>query len=183
MTLMIDMDDVIVQGHFLDIYNEYLVNNYTEKDFNGYYMQDIVPDLRAFFDWCKGKQIYDYGYIAPHAKEVMAELVKKYDVYIGTSYIYRDIPNECGYILGQKHEFLLKEFPFITPDKYIFLSNKALLQTGIKIDDRIDNLVNARRKILFTAYHNENISDEELKKKGIERANSWLDIKRMLLDE
>ena len=37
-------------------------------------------------------------------------------------------------------------------------------------------------KILYTAYHNKSISDEELKKLGIIRAKDWLDIKRILID-
>ena len=181
MTLMIDMDDVIVQGGFLTLLNEYMGTNYTEADFNEFYMQDIVPDKRAFFDWFKTKNVYDYCKLVPNVREVLEELSKKYDLYIGTSYIYREIPNECGYILEQKYEFLKKEFPFISTDKYIFISNKSLLVTDIKIDDRIDNLENAKRKILFTAYHNEKISDEELEKKGIERAKNWLDVRDMLL--
>lgn len=181
MTLMIDMDDVIVQGGFLKLLNEYMGTNYTENDFKDFYMQDIVPDKRAFFDWLKTKNVYEYCYIAPNCKEVIKELCQKYDVYIGTSYIYRDIPNECGYILEQKYNYLLQEFPFITTDKYIFITNKSLLQTDIKIDDRVDNLNNTKRKILFSAYHNREISDEELKEKGIERAKNWLDIKNMLL--
>ncbi len=181
MTLMIDMDDVIVQGGFLKLINEYLKTNYTEDDFKDFYMQDILPDKKAFFAWFKEKNVYDYCYILPNAKEVIKELNQKYDVYIGTSYIYRDIPNECGYILEQKYKFLLKEFPFITTDKYIFITNKSLLQMDIKIDDRIDNLTNAKRKILFSAYHNIDISDKELEVKGIERAKNWLDIRNKLL--
>ncbi len=181
MTLMIDMDDVMVQGGFIALLNEYMGTNYVESDFKNFYMQDILPDKEAFFKWFKDKNIYEYCHIAPNAKEVIEELSKKYDLYIGTSYIYREIPEECGYILKQKHEFLVKEFPFIKPSQYIFLSNKALLQTDIKIDDRTDNLKNAKRKILFTAYHNEAISDEELEKMGIERAKDWLAIKEMLL--
>ena len=178
---MIDMDDVIVQGGFLALLNEYMGTNYIESDFKDFYMQDIVPDKRAFFDWFKTKNVYDYCHLADNAKEVIEELVEKYDVYIGTSYIYRDIPNECGYVLEQKYNYLLKELPFISTDKYIFIMNKSLLQTDIKIDDRIDNLTNTKRKILFSAYHNESINEQELANEGIERAKDWLTIKNMLL--
>ena len=54
--------------------------------------------------------------------------------------------------------------------------------SDIKIDDKIENLVNGDIKILFTAYHNKNISDEELKNQGIIRAKDWLDIKKILLE-
>ena len=58
-----------------------------------------------------------------------------------------------------------------------------VLNVDIKIDDRIDNLNGAKTKILFTAYHNKNFSDETLEKEGIKRANSWYDIEKLLLIE
>ncbi len=181
MILIIDMDDVIVQGGFLKLINEYMKTDYTEDDFKDFYMQDILPDKKAFFEWFKTKNVYDYCMLAPNAKEVIEALNQKYKVYIGTSYIYREIPNESGYVLEQKYNYLLKEFPFIKPDRYIFITDKELLHADIKIDDRIDNLVNGTKKILFTAYHNKNVSDDELTEKGIERAINWLDVAKKLL--
>lgn len=83
-------------------------------------------------------------------------------------------------ILYQKFEYLKNNLPFISPYQYIFLSNKSVLDMDIKIDDRPDNLDGAKRKILFTAFHNQEISDEELQKENIERANNWLEVKELL---
>ena len=42
-TLMVDMDDVIVSEGFLYLINDFLGTNYTENDFNKFYMQNIIP--------------------------------------------------------------------------------------------------------------------------------------------
>ena len=36
-------------------------------------------------------------------------------------------------------------------------------------------------KLLFTAYHNKNIADDELKEKKLTRVNSWKEIEKILL--
>ena len=56
-----------------------------------------------------------------------------------------------------------------------------MLQTDIKIDDRIDNLENTSRKILFTAFHNQNIDNDTLCTMGIERADNWHDVRKKLI--
>lgn len=178
--IMVDMDDVITIGGFRTLINEYLGTNYKDDDFNGFYMQDILPDKETFFNWFKNKNVYDYCHLAPNVYEVLEYLNNKYDLYIGTSYIWREIVNDSGYMLGQKFAFLNKTFPFISPYKYIFLSDKSILNVDIKIDDRVDNLTNTNKKILFTAYHNKDIPDDVLAKEGIIRANNWLDIKNIL---
>jgi len=51
-----------------------------------------------------------------------------------------------------------------------------------KIDDRLKHvLYGAKRKILFFAHHNQDINNDELQKNGIERADDWLHIKKLLL--
>ena len=71
--------------------------------------------------------------------------------------------------------------PFIEPEKYVFTTNKNLMNFDIKIDDRIDNLDGADIKLLFNAWHNKDISNRELKKQNIIRVNSWYDIENILL--
>ena len=48
-SIMVDMDEVITEGGFLYLINEYLGTNYTKEDVGGYYMQDLVPDKDEFF--------------------------------------------------------------------------------------------------------------------------------------
>ena len=39
----------------------------------------------------------------------------------------------------------------------------------------------AEKKLLFSAYHNKNIPDEELKKDGLIRVNNWKEVEKILL--
>lgn len=180
--IMIDMDDVITSGGFLYLINKFLDTNYKEEDFKEYYMQDIIPNKTEFFEWFKTQNMYDNATLLPSAYEVIKELNNHYEVYIGTAFLFKEIKNESGFILNQKFEFLKKNLPFIKPEQYIFINNKSLLKVDIKIDDRIENLDGVKKKILFTAYHNANISNDELNKKDIKRVKSWQEIKRILLN-
>ena len=181
--IMVDMDDVITTGGFLYLINEYLGTNYKEDDFNSFYMQDIIPDKDEFFNWFKKHNMYDYCTLVPNVYEVLEKLSKNYEIFIGTSYIIRDIIKDTAFLLPQKYEFLINTFPFINPNNIIFLGNKSVLNCDIKIDDRIDNLDGAKTKILFTAWHNKNIPREKLREQNIKRANNWIEIENMLLKE
>lgn len=180
--IMIDMDDVIVSGGFLHLLNEFMHTNYKEEDFKGFYMQDVVPNKKEFFDYFFSKNLYDYCEIKEGAVEAIKELTKTYEIYICTSYIYREAVEDSSIILKYKYDYLIKNFPFINPNNFIFTGDKSIIDCDIKIDDRVENLKNAAKKILFTAYHNKGISNEELQEKNIIRVNGWLEIKRLLLD-
>ena len=66
---------------------------------------------------------------------------------------------------------------------FIFCDHKELISCDIKIDDKLVNIMeNADTKFLFDAYHNRNISDEELKKNGVIRVCTWRQIGALLLD-
>lgn len=180
--IMVDMDDVITTGGFLHLVNEYLKANYKEDDFESFYMQDVVPDKDEFFKWFKTYNMYDFCTLTSDVYEVLEELNKNYEIFIGTSYMIRDL-KDSSFLLPQKYEYLINKFPFLNPNNFIFLGNKSVLNCDIKIDDRIDNLDGAKTKILFTAWHNKNISKEELNNNGIKRADNWKEIENMLLNE
>ena len=182
-SIMVDMDDVITTGGFLYLINKYLNTNYTEEDFQDFYMQDIISDKEAFFKWFKNYNMYDYSTFISDVKEVLEDLSKKYEIFIGTSYIIKDIIKDTGFLLEQKYNFLVEKFPFINPYNIVFLGNKSVINCDIKIDDRIENLDGAKTKLLFTAWHNKNISQDELDKKGITRVNNWKEIKDILLKD
>lgn len=182
-SIMVDMDEVITDGGFLHLVNEYGKTNYTAQDVKDYYMQDLVPDKDEFFKYFVTKNQYDYCRLLPDVREVLKYLQDYYDIYIGTSYVIKEIPKECGIVLLQKHNYLYDNLPFISPDNYIFISNKSLLNCDIKIDDKLSNLENAKIKLLFTAYHNKDLSDEYLQSMGVIRVNNWLEIKDILVKE
>lgn len=181
--LMIDVDDVIVDYHgYLGLVNEFLKSNYTINDVKSYYIQDLVPEnLREkFTEFFITKNIYDYSKIHSDCVETIKELNEKYDIY--SAYVFRDNISYSADSLKHKFEFLLKNLPFLDPNKFTFQTNKSILNCEIKIDDKMENLKNAEIKLLYTAYHNENISDDELRKENIIRVNNWKEIRKILLE-
>lgn len=177
------MDEVIIGGAFLGIVNDFLGTNYKSTDFKDYYIQDSIPEeyREDFLDFFFSKNIYDYGEILPYAYEVMEELNKVYKLLIGTAYEMKERPRESHKLIGPKHVFLYDNFPFLSPSSYGFINDKDWIDCDISIDDRLINAIGKERKILFPTYHNLDILDEELMNLGVERANGWLDIKRLLL--
>ena len=178
---MIDMDDVICTNGFLYMINKFLGSSYTYSDFNDFYMQDILPDKNKFFDWFMTQNMYDYCELMDDCYDVLEQLNQKYDLYIATDYVWREISDRCGYVVEQKFNWLCDNLPFIKPQQYIFLANKSILDMDIRIDDKINNLDGSSVKLLFSAYHNKKYSLEYLSDMGIERVNSWIDIRDRLL--
>lgn len=181
-SIVIDMDDVITSGGLLYLINEYMHTNYKEADFKDFYMQDIVDDKQKFFDFFLKHNQYDYVSINNNAKKIIKELCDKYEVFIGTSYIFREIVNDSGIFVKYKYDYLIKNFPFVNPMNFVFLGNKSILKSDVKIDDKLENLTNAKIKLLYTAYHNKDLSDSYLKSKGIIRVNNWIEIENVLLE-
>lgn len=183
--LMIDMDDVIVSGGFLYLLNDFLGTSYKEEDFKTFYMQNIIPRsyISDFFEYFFSKNLYDYCILNDNAYEVINELSDFYNIIIATSYTYKEDIINSGIMLKYKYDYLLKTFPFLTPENFNFTTDKSYLYCHVRIDDNIKNLYGpgVERKILYTAYHNRDISDEELSKKGIERAENFNHVKRLLL--
>ena len=61
------------------------------------------------------------------------------------------------------------------------MTDKTKIKYDIGIDDRVSNLENCDKKLLFTEFRNKKITEEELKNKGIIRVNNWLDVKKELM--
>ncbi len=181
--IMVDMDDVMCGGGFLGLINEFLGTNYTEDDIVGYYMQNLIPPEKQaeFLDYLMAKNFYDYCHIYPNAQAVLKELQTQYEVFIGTSYVIPDRERESGIILWHKYNFLQEHFPFLNPQNYVFVGNKDILACYAKIDDRLKHLKNARRKLLYTAYHNKHLEDDYLQEQGVERVDDWMHVKTKLL--
>lgn len=182
--VMIDMDDVICDGGFLYLVNQFLGTNYQIEDIKNYYIQDLIPQ-RQRQDFCKfflSKNMYDYTQFVPEAYQTLRELNKQYDIYITTAYLIRDDKTLGGEHLKNKFNWLYQNLPFIEPEKYIFTSNKELISCEVKIDDKPSNLIgDAEQKLLFTAYHNKEITEQELEQEGLIRVNGWQDVEKILL--
>lgn len=186
-SIMIDMDEVIVIGRFSD----YLVEFLGEVDFDklqSQNRQDLIKGKEKEF-----KKIYGYRnlyknnneeYIEPlpNCVKVISKLIKKYDVYIVTTYIWKEEVIDSSTNLKNKFEYLHYWFPFVDPNNFIFMTDKTKIKYDIGIDDRISNLASCDKKLLFTEFRNKKITDEELNNKGIIRVNSWNDIEKILLE-
>ena len=79
-TIMVDMDEVITEGGFLHLINDFAGTNYAKEDIKGYYMQDLVPDKKAFFDYFIKHNQYDYGYLMQDVVEVLKYLQKYFEI-------------------------------------------------------------------------------------------------------
>lgn len=182
-TIMVDMDDVLTYGNFNEILENFLGHKFDYDSLTGYYIQEALGDKKDdFFEYFKTKNTYEKSELLPDCYEVLKKLSKIYKIYICTDYIWREIIEFAGDNLKNKYDFLYQKLDFIDPRNYIFTADKSVVQCDIKIDDKLENIENAETKLLFTAYHNKKLTEEELKEKGVIRVNNWKDIERILLN-
>lgn len=184
-TIMVDMDEVLCIGGHLGVVNQFLNTTYKVEDLPGYYTEDLIPKerLEEYYRFYETKNLYDYASVMPDAVEVLEKLSKKYQIFICTAYYSEAYDMDQSHCLVDKYRWLQKNFPFINPYQYIFMNDKSLLNCDIKIDDRLSNLKGNGEKYLFNSYHNQNISDEELKKEGVIRVSGWKELETILLRE
>lgn len=185
-TIMIDMDEVIVVGKFSDYLVEFL-GNVNFDNLHTQNRQDLIKgreeDFRKIY---KYKNLYkdeNGNYIAPLSDcvDVIEKLNERYDVYIVTSYIWKEDIIDAATNLKNKFEYLQYWFSFIDTNKFIFMTDKTKIHYDIGIDDRISNLESCNRKLLFTEFRNKNVTKEELENIGIKRVNNWLDVEKEIL--
>lgn len=182
---MIDLDDTIVQGGYLEVLNEYMGTNYTYQDTEDYFVESLLPPekvdeyLEYFYN---NINVYDYVTIKPRAIEVIEKLSKRYEIYICSAYLDKRVPEKSGVITNTKHMYLMKILPFLNPKNFIFTSRKDLIDCDIKIDDKVSNLKGlGKLKLLMDGYHNQKYTEKELKQKGIRRVKNWDEIEKILL--
>ena len=183
--IMVDMDEVIVKNRFTDYLNEFL-NGVDFEKLNSFYRQDLIKGREEEF-----KKIYQFKnlykndngtFVEPLANcvEVLEELNKYYELFVVTSYIWKKDIFDASTNLKNKYEYLKYFLPFINPNNFIFITDKSKITFDIGIDDRPKNLVSCNKKILFTEFRNKNISEEELAKDDIIRADNWTSVRKIL---
>lgn len=181
---MVDMDDVLTYGNFSKILEDYLGYKPDYDNIKSYYIQDILGDKKDdFFSKFKDMDLYEKAVLLPDCYDVLKELSKYYKIYICTDYIWREIVEYAGNNLKNKYKFLYEKLDFINPRNFIFTGDKSIINCDIKIDDREINLENASIKLLFTAWHNKDLTDEELERKNIIRVNDWKEVRKLLLNK
>jgi 5'(3')-deoxyribonucleotidase len=183
--LIIDFDEVIIEKFFLYRFNEFTGKNLTENDFTKVYMQDELEPVERekFFEYLfSRKNVYENVPLMPDAKETLEKLNQKYELYLCSDFLLKGYERQSSKLLMDKCEIYNKELPFIEPTQYIFMRNKPLIKADILIDDRLTNFSkNVKTKLLYTAYHNKNMSKAELDKLGLVRVSSWKEISAILL--
>ncbi len=182
--LLLDVDDVVCKSTFLPRMNKFLNTNYTIDDFKGYYIDECVPEDRKdeFYDLISSQNLYADCELFEGVKEVLPKLNEVYDIHICSSCIIYHAPEKSGNIFKHKFDFLMGEFPFLDPCKFIFTQAKTIICGDVIIDDNARYFQNnSAIKLLFDSYHNRNVTDEELKKLGAKRVYSWKEIEKILI--
>lgn len=181
-TIMVDMDNVITDGVFKDYIEDFYGKKINLDEIKTYtYVQDVTQENKnEFWEYVKEKNFYYNAPLLDGCYEVLEKLNKKFDLYILTSYLWNETIDLSGDNLKNKYHYLKESLPFIGPEKYIFSTTKSLMNFDIRIDDRLSNLAGADTKLLFSAWHNRDISDDELKKENVIRVDNWFDILRIL---
>ena len=182
---MIDLDDTIVQGGYLEVLNEYMGTNYTYEDTEDYFVESLLPEDKVadYLDYFYNHvNVYDYAKVKEHSIETIQKLSEKYEIYICSAYLDKRVPEKSGVVTNTKHMWLIKNLPFLDPKNFIFTSRKDLIDCDIKIDDKVGNLKGlGKLKLLMDGYHNRKYTDQDLKKRGIVRVHSWDEIADILL--
>ncbi|MDD3392656.1 MAG: hypothetical protein PHE54_03875 [Bacilli bacterium] len=183
MRIIVDLDDVICDCGMLYVVNKFLNTNYDINDITRYYVQDLIPEdkMEDFMTFFFDNNMYELVKINDDAKEVLKYLNDTYEVYICSAYVVKDDVSRSGILTLRKHNFLYQNFSFINPNHYIFTSSKDIISADVRIDDKLSNLKGeAKLKLLYTAYHNKELSDKELQKESVVRVNNWLEIKQAI---
>lgn len=172
-TLFLDMDEVMADtyGAHIEWYNRDFNESLSKDDCMGQEVWQSVPEDRQ-------RSVKNHartpGFFRPldpikDSQEVVAELNKKYEVYIASAAM--QFPNS----LIEKSEWLDEHFPFIPWQRRILLGHKHILSGDILIDDRSYNLQKFDgRSLLFTSPHN-------IHENHFERVDSWKEVGDLLL--
>lgn len=191
--LLLDCDEVIVYPKFVECVNDYLGTDYVIDDFTDYYIDTaVIPEdkLDDYNNYVRGINLYDGATIIPGAIDSLKRLSEYYEIYVLSSCVNLTDVEGSGRIFIDKYNFLLKEFSFLNPANFIFTGAKSLFKADVKIDDLVTNFKDdedVKLKVLFPAYHNRNLTSEDLLKKGIIKAgddwhHGWENVEKILMD-
>lgn len=179
-TLMVDMDDVITLGTFRSQIENFIESK-IDTSKSGYFLQNALGERKEEFFQKGPLNMYQDAPLLKGAFETLEKLNQVYDLYIVSAYHIPDAPYQDGNHLKNKIEYLQKKLPFLEERQIIFLNQKSLFYFDIKIDDSIKNLESANQKLLFTAFHNHDLTEEELTHAGVKRVNNWQEIRNILV--
>ena len=185
--LMIDLDETICEGGYLEAVNAYLKTNYQYEDIPHYYVEDVMneEEKEKFLDYFyQNVNIYQNVQVVPKALEVIEELAKYYEVYIVTAFVDKRRVKESSIMAKYKYEWIIQDMPYIDPKKIILTGSKDVIMCDIKIDDKVANLKGyGEVKLLMDQLHNRKYSLEELERFHIRRVYDWEQVRSILVKE
>lgn len=187
--IVFDLDDTLVVGNFLEIANECFNDNKTFEDIKSYYVEDnfniTTKQREKYLDELVVRDVYENAKIISGAYDSLKKLVnnEKYDVLIYSACVLKNRESYSGQAFARKFDFIFKNFDFINPQNIILGGNKSIICAKYFIDDRLDHLINSKAeyKILFTAYHNKDITQEELEKNNIVRLDNHDELYKFII--
>lgn len=191
-SLLLDVEEVIFFGGFLQAVNDFLGTNYEIDDFKDYYIDSVaIPkeQMDDFNQFVRERNMFENPVMLPHAIDVIKILMEYYEIFLCTDSINPfDVDGSARNFID-KFKALRSILPFIDPTHYIFTSNKSLFNADVQIDDRLGKMDNdVKLKILFPSYHNTEVSDSELKVIGAIRAgydwhDGWKNVGKILIPD
>lgn len=180
-TIMVDMDGVITEHGFPKLCEEFLNR---KIDFEGEHIifrQEVIKGQEDEFRKKYAKaNLYSNSKLKDNCYEVLKKLNENYDVYIVTQYVWSNEIISPSENLKNKFEFLRQELDFLDPNRFIFTTNKNIMNFDIKIDDNLRNLENCKTNLLFSSYRNIDLTKDELNKHNVIRVNDWKEIEKIV---
>lgn len=184
--MLVDLDYVICHPGFLKIVNDFLGTNYQEDDFEEYIIDDVIgpqEKINEFYEYYLLQDGYKDAVLIEGAKETLEHLSEFYDIYLCSACVMYGLERRSAKLFKDKFEYLMRELPFLDPEKIIFTNSKNIFKADVQIDDRLPNMLgDIKIKLLFDAYHNRKISEQELKENNMIRVKNWKEIEEILLE-
>ena len=106
--LLIDMDNCITDPLILEYINEFKNTNYKLDEQTDFYLQNLVTrNKEQFWKFLNEKNLYENAELKDNCYETLKELNEIYDIYIVTSYLWKDgMIDASGNNLANKYNYL-----------------------------------------------------------------------------
>lgn len=189
-TLIVGLDGILCEDPLLNRVNDFMGTDYEQDDFDVEPLK-MIANKKGFSEYYLSRDAYDDCTVYQYAPLVMKELMDRYDVYIQTPASILEFPKEAGMFLAHKYRFLQEKFPFIDQSKYIFAGTESIMNRNcrtnpfifnpdVRIDVSLEMLKDAKAKLLYTSYLNNDLGYLALGNVDAQRVDSWPVIRKVL---
>lgn len=185
--IIFDLDDVIVVPNILKIANEITGKDKKLEDLKHYYIEEgfsfTEKQDELFYNELVQRNLYEDCKLIEGAYEALQEFSKLYDVFIASDSVIYKRERLSSRVFADKFTFIVNTLPFINPRNIILCGDKSIISGKWFVDDKLENLEKAKNvqyKLIFPAYHNIDIPDEELIQKDIVRIKDYSHLDRFI---